>query len=628
LDCSADPNDLPNCKIPMLQYFSTIDYGFSGGTFTVLNIFKNVQVTSNSILFKETKIEDERPDQFANRIYTTSDYYWAVFLANGIRNPLVQWGGTDSQFNINLQKKYDGLVYQFGNISKYNPPHSTTPPYTDERYKEYEGTDLNRSGFERIKPGQMIIFETGNGQYGLRAFGAGQIPIKSVSHQPHHRQSVIPITTGITGITQISCGSFNTAVLTDTGQIYYWGGNTGSVFTSQSFDVYGLGYFATSLAGCKYIDSTNSGILAIKSDGGITCFGSCTTFNSLYSGTTGFTKVAFNEGFTAGVAIESNGTPTYFGSLTIPSGISFYTIDCGQQDCIGINRTTNYGVTGWGPNKTSLFTGYNQGITGITAIALGYDHFLALKDNGVIYGGGATADGQLNIPTGVAFSKISAGRYHSAALTTDGKLMVWGKIAKTYQNTSPVITLEKVTPTTISGSFSQLDSGAEHIVVKETGENKRYIGVVDTIDTVFKRISVKAYNYPGTIPTLLGQTAELEPASTRISVWDYDANNNPIETYNIQNQLLSVQYYYDSTKQIIQGGNVLDPAENSNWKDVYLAGYTNADNNEFLTVKKDATEEKRYEDSQIKIINESNVQIIKNTLSAQLPLKNQIKIIL
>ncbi len=89
-----------------------------------------------------------------------------------------------------------------------------------------------------------------------------------------------------------------------------------------------------------------------------------------------------------------------------------------------------------------------------------------------------------------------------------------------------------------------------------------------------------------------------------------------------------MQYYYDSTKQIIQGGNVLDPAENSNWKDVYLAGYTNADNNEFLTVKKDATEEKRYEDSQIKIINESNVQIIKNTLSAQLPLKNQIKIIL
>ena len=37
----------------MLQYFSTTDYGFSGGTFTVLNIFKNVQVTSNSILFKE-----------------------------------------------------------------------------------------------------------------------------------------------------------------------------------------------------------------------------------------------------------------------------------------------------------------------------------------------------------------------------------------------------------------------------------------------------------------------------------------------------------------------------------------------------------------------------------------------
>ena len=55
LDCLVDLKDLPNCKIPMLQYFSTTDYGFSGGTFTVLNIFKNVEVTSNSILFKESK---------------------------------------------------------------------------------------------------------------------------------------------------------------------------------------------------------------------------------------------------------------------------------------------------------------------------------------------------------------------------------------------------------------------------------------------------------------------------------------------------------------------------------------------------------------------------------------------
>jgi hypothetical protein len=609
----------------MLQYFSTINYGFSGGTFTTLNIFKNVELTTTNVLFEETKIEDERPDQFSNRIYQSSNYYWAAFLANNIRNPLIEWDGVDPEQDTKLEKQYPGLVYQFGNVSKYNPS-NTTPTYQDLRYDQYYGTDINRD-IERITPGQMVVFETGSGEQALRAFGAGQVLVDSLTTQPHHKQSVVPVTTGLTAIQQISCGSFNTAVLTTNGQIYYWGGNPTPISTNiVNSLMYGSAaqYFTVNLSGCTYINSTNSGLLAIKSDGGITCFGSCTTFNSLYSGTTGFTKVAFNEGFTAGVAIRSNGTPTYFGSLTTPSGISFYDIDCGQQDCIGINRTANYGVTGWGPNKNNLFIGFNQGITGITAIALGYNHFLALKDNGILYGGGATADGQLDIPSGITFSKISAGRYHSAALTTQGNLLVWGKIAKTYQNTSPVISLEKVTPTSIPGIFSKLDSGAEHIVVTETGDNKKYVAVVDSVDTELKRITVKAYNYPQILPELLGQTTGIDPSGTRMSIWNY-TNGSYNKTYEIQHQMMSVQRYLDSTKQIIVGGNVLNPA--TNWG-TYLTGYTNAENNEFLTVKKDAIEQQKYEDFRLKTLNLSNVQSIQTILSAQLPVKNQIKIIL
>jgi hypothetical protein len=88
---------------------------------------------------------------------------------------------------------------------------------------------------------------------------------------------------------------------------------------------------------------------------------------------------------------------------------------------------------------------------------------------------------------------------------------------------------------------------------------------------------------------------------------------------------MSVQRYLDSTKQIIVGGNVLNPA--TNW-DVYLTGYTNAENNEFLTVKKDAIEQQKYEDFRLKTLNLSNVQSIQTILSAQLPVKNQIKITL
>lgn len=613
----------------MLQYFSTINYGFSGGTFTTLNIFKNVQLTANNILYSETKIDDERPDQFSKRVINNSNYFWVTFLTNNIRNPLIEWGGTDPEQDSKLEKEYPGLVYQFGNVSKYNPV-NTTPGYEDYRYDPYNGTDLNADIPNRIDPNnkyQILIFETGAGELALKAFGAGQIAQNSLTSQPHHKQSVIPVSTGLTAVQQISCGSFNTAVLTTNGQIYYWGGNPLPMSTNILYGIYGSAspYFSINISGCSHINSTNSGLLAIKSDGGITCFGSCTTFNSLYTGTTGYIKTSWNDGFTAGVAIKSNGTPTYFGSLTTPSGISFYDIACGQADCIGINRTTNYGVTGWGPNKNSLFIGFNQGITGITAVALGYNHFLALKDDGVIYGGGATTDGQLDIPSGVTFSKISAGRYHSAALTSEGKLLVWGKIAKTYQNTSPVIPLEKVTPTPIPGIFSLLGSGAEHVVVMETGNNKKFSGVVHSVDQNFKRINVKAYNYADILPEALGQTAEIDPSGTRVSIYDF-INGSYTKTYEIQHQMLSVQRYLDSTKQIIIGGNLYDPTVNNNWKDLYLTGYTNAENNEFLTVKKDAIEQQKYEDAKLDILNISNTQSIDITLKAQLPFKDEIKI--
>jgi hypothetical protein len=602
----------------MLQYFSTIDYGFSGGTFTVLNVFKDVQLTTNSTLFTETLIEDERPDQFSNRIYQTDGLYWAAFLANNIRNPLKEWNGSNPESEINLQNNYPGLVYQFANTSKYNPP-SGDPGYTDTIYDSYTGVDMSL-----LEPGQFVMFETGDSKNNLKMFGAGQLSIDSTPDQPHHRQSCNPISYSIGDIKQISCGSFNTAILTKTGDIYYLGGNPAPI-TNQYCEELGC-YVWMNINGCTYIDSTNSGFLALTSNGGISCFGNCTTFNSLYSGTTGYTKVSFNEGFTAGVAIKLNGTPTYFGSLITPSGISFYDIDCGQQDCIGINITGNYGVTGWGPNKNALFSGFNQGITGITAIALGYNHFLALKSDGTIYGGGDNTNGQLNIPSGT-YSKISAGRYHSAALTTEGKMVVWGKIAITYENTTTNTSLQTVTPTAIPGTFSMIDSGAEHIVAKESGTHKKYSGIIERVDTDYKRIFVKIYNYPDVLPLLLGSSENTDPAGTSVRIYyePYYYNDNYSSLRKFEHKLVGIQRYFDSTTKIIEGGSELSPTDSTGWN-TYLQGYNNTDNNEFETVKKTALEEKRKNDLEMLVLNLSNVQNIQTTLSANLPTSNHIQI--
>jgi len=65
--------------------------------------------------------------------------------------------------------------------------------------------------------------------------------------------------------------------------------------------------------------------------------------------------------------------------------------------------------------------------TGVTAIAAGYRHNLALLANGTVLGWGRNTEGQTNVPgaaTGVV--GIAAGGYHSLALRADASVLAWG----------------------------------------------------------------------------------------------------------------------------------------------------------------------------------------------------------
>ena len=66
-------------------------------------------------------------------------------------------------------------------------------------------------------------------------------------------------------------------------------------------------------------------------------------------------------------------------------------------------------------------------MTNVLAIAVGWNHTLALKADGTLVGWGGSDEGQLSIPpdlTGVI--AIAAGRYHSLALKADGTVVGWG----------------------------------------------------------------------------------------------------------------------------------------------------------------------------------------------------------
>jgi hypothetical protein len=70
------------------------------------------------------------------------------------------------------------------------------------------------------------------------------------------------------------------------------------------------------------------------------------------------------------------------------------------------------------------------GLSGVTAIAAGFSHSLALKGDGTVVAWGCGADtnfGQCSVPAGLSgVTAIAAGAAHSLALKSDGTVVAWG----------------------------------------------------------------------------------------------------------------------------------------------------------------------------------------------------------
>jgi trimeric autotransporter adhesin len=84
-------------------------------------------------------------------------------------------------------------------------------------------------------------------------------------------------------------------------------------------------------------------------------------------------------------------------------------------------------VVAWGDNGRSQ-TNVPQSLMGITAVAAGGEHTLALLNNGRIEAWGDNRKGQSDVPTLARRDVVAmaAGAQHSVALKMDGKVVAWG----------------------------------------------------------------------------------------------------------------------------------------------------------------------------------------------------------
>ncbi|MEU8543495.1 Ig-like domain repeat protein [Streptomyces sp. NPDC048717] len=167
------------------------------------------------------------------------------------------------------------------------------------------------------------------------------------------------------------------------------------------------------------------------------------------------TALAWGSNYTGelgnGTESGNNPNPTPV-DVDLPAGVKLTDVSGGHQFSLGLSSDGH--VYAWGFNssgqlgdgttatRTSPVEVHLPAGAKATAISAGTNHSLAVTSDGHVYAWGWNDSGQLGIgtadndphptpaevhlPAGVQATAIAAGRYHSLAVTSDGRVFAWG----------------------------------------------------------------------------------------------------------------------------------------------------------------------------------------------------------
>jgi alpha-tubulin suppressor-like RCC1 family protein len=191
--------------------------------------------------------------------------------------------------------------------------------------------------------------------------------------------------------------------------------------------------------------------VALKRDGSVVAWGNNNRGQTAVpaEALSGVTAIAVGGDYT--LALKNDGSVITWGEAydgkdfppaTVPAGLSGVTaIAAGYGHSVALKSDGS--VVAWGRNDYGQATVPKAALSGVTAISAGYGHTVALKSDGSVIAWGAgmnesgclfpqdgqTPDfGQSLVPLAAqsGVTAIAAGAYHTLALKDDGSVVAWG----------------------------------------------------------------------------------------------------------------------------------------------------------------------------------------------------------
>ena len=143
--------------------------------------------------------------------------------------------------------------------------------------------------------------------------------------------------------------------------------------------------------------------------------------------------IAVAAGYDHNLALQADGQVVAWGGndsgqTNVPPGMPVLSaIAAGWGTSFGLTSQSN--VVEWGRSTAAVTNYFPSGLDGVTFMAGGYDHALAIRQGGHLVAFGSNYQGEGVIPidlANVAVGAVGAGQYHSIELKTDGTVVAWG----------------------------------------------------------------------------------------------------------------------------------------------------------------------------------------------------------